>query len=365
MPSTLENPPAPPQHAAPDFGDSARLGTTSPAPRNTVILAGVLWVLACAAALGALLLLNHEAPDGPDGTARADRHVLMTYALFAVPTLLVLAGIVALFIGAIRWALYGADGHGVRLAASHHQQTVLHNIQDRMLLSETAKQVAYRVEDITLLRQTIERDIEHRDFDAAMSLVNTLADTYGRIEESEDFRERIESVRTKVQAERLAEQEQKLTDAIEKKDFPRAIALARQAERLFPTVEEVAGWRERVDTARDQHKRNLERAFLQAADRDTDHAMEILKELDMFLTPEEGAQYEEVARGVISKQRENLGVRFKMSVQDRNWKQAMQVGQQIISEFPNTRMADEVRQHMDVIRAKLAALNPANPNALF
>ena len=364
MAQPLENP-APPPHPAPDFGDSARLGTTSPTPRNTVLLGFGLWILACAAALGAILLLHNDVPDGPDGTARSDTRVLMSYLLFSLPTLLVLAGLVALLIGAIRWALFGADGHGARLAAAHHQQTILHNIQDRMLLSETAKQVAYRVEDITLLRQTIERDIEHRDFDAAMSLVETLSETYGRIEESEAFRERIESARTADQAERLAEQEQKLTRAIEDNDYPRAIALAKQAERLFPTVEAVAGWRERVEAARDIYKRNLERAFLNAADRDTDHAMEILKELDTFLTPEEAAQYEEVARGVITKQRENLGARFKMSIQDKNWQQAQKIGEQIVHEFPNTRMADEVRQHLDVIRGKLAALNPSNPGSLY
>ena len=151
--------------------------------------------------------------------------------------------------------------------------------------------------------------------------------------------------------------------AMAEKDFGQALRLASQARRLFPTVETIDAWKDRVLAAREQHKFQLERDFLEAADRDPDQAMELLKELDLYLTPEEGQQYEEVARGVIGAARENLGVRFKMAVQDKNWATATKVGEQIIEEFPNTRMADEVRQHLDVIRAKSQGLQ--NPNALF
>ncbi|MCA9300852.1 MAG: hypothetical protein KDA28_17400, partial [Phycisphaerales bacterium] len=88
-----------------------------------------------------------------------------------------------------------------------------------------------------------------------------------------------------------------------------------------------------------------------------DEAMELLQELDQYLTPDEGARYMEVARGVIGKARENLGVQFKLAVQDRQWRRASEVGQRIVEQFPNTRMADEIREVIDSIRAKAQALN--------
>jgi hypothetical protein len=58
---------------------------------------------------------------------------------------------------------------------------------------------------------------------------------------------------------------------------------------------------------------------------------------------------------VISKSRENLGVRFKLMVQDHQWQDAIIVGEQIIAEFPNTRMAQEVRDLLPVLRERVAA----------
>jgi hypothetical protein len=78
----------------------------------------------------------------------------------------------------------------------------------------------------------------------------------------------------------------------------------------------------------------------------------MLRELDNYLTPEEAEPLRELARGVIGKARENLGVRFKLSVQDRRWREAAEVGEQIIRDFPNTRMAAEVREVIDGVRAR-------------
>ena len=78
----------------------------------------------------------------------------------------------------------------------------------------------------------------------------------------------------------------------------------------------------------------------------------MLKELDNYLSPDEAEPFREVARGVISKARENLGAQFKIAVQDRQWASAAAIGRRIINEFPNTRMAAEVRGLMDGILSR-------------
>ena len=64
----------------------------------------------------------------------------------------------------------------------------------------------------------------------------------------------------------------------------------------------------------------------------------------------EAEPYREVAKGVIGQARENLGVQFKLAVQDRQWHIAAAVGDRIIKEFPNSRMAQEIREVIDGIR---------------
>jgi hypothetical protein len=108
-----------------------------------------------------------------------------------------------------------------------------------------------------------------------------------------------------------------------------------------------------VDNARGVYKADLERRFLDAAGQDhIEEALGLLKELDGYLTESDAEPFREVARGVIGKARENLGAQFKIAVRDRQWSTAAAVGRRIINEFPNTRMATEVRDMLDGILAR-------------
>jgi hypothetical protein len=132
-----------------------------------------------------------------------------------------------------------------------------------------------------------------------------------------------------------------------------ATAEARRIGRLYRELPRAAGLERRVDQAREMYKADLERRFLTAAQEDrVDDAMQILKELDAYLTESEAAPFREVARGVIGKARDNLGAQFKLAVKDRNWTVALDIGQRILRDFPNSRMADEVRQLIDAVRER-------------
>jgi hypothetical protein len=93
--------------------------------------------------------------------------------------------------------------------------------------------------------------------------------------------------------------------------------------------------------------------FTRASERgESNEALAILKELDQYLTPEEAEPLREAARSIIAKARDAMGERFKAAVQDKRWGEAVRTGEQIMSEFPNTRMASEVRDVLDALRAK-------------
>ena len=58
------------------------------------------------------------------------------------------------------------------------------------------------------------------------------------------------------------------------------------------------------------------------------------------------------SEGVVSRHRENLGLRFKLAVNDKRWSEALEVGEEIIREFPNSKMADEVRSMLTVLETR-------------
>ena len=320
------------------------------APWKWVLASAGLWVLACATALLAVIGVEDAAAG-----AGEDESIALTYLFFAPATLLTLATLAAFVIGSVRWAISGAHGEGLKSAEAAGARALLEGIHERLLVSETAKRVAYRVEDIRLLRETIEADLSRKDFDAAMVLLNLMSETYGRLEEAEKFRERIESARDQEIQKRVGHEVERLDAMLERDEFDRALMQAARIRRLFPTVQSVSSIDAMVNAAWGRHKHELEREFRAAAEKDdVPRAMQLLEQIDREFTHEEGLRIQDVARQVISKRRENLRVQFEMAVHDQEWGHALAVGEEIMAEFPNTKMADEVRDRIDLLRERSA-----------
>ncbi len=220
-------------------------------------------------------------------------------------------------------------------------------------LSDDARRVINRRRERDLLRAAIEEDIERSDWEAAMILVKELADRFGYRADAEEFRQKIESARAEGQNRELREAIAVLDGYIIQRRWDEASAEAAKTMRLFPDSPRVEGLRARVEHAREAYKQELLRQFFVSAKEERiEDAMDLLRELDQYLTEDEAAPLRETARGVIGKARENLGALFKLAVQDRRWDEASRLGSEIITQFPNTRMAAEVREIIDSIRTK-------------
>lgn len=220
-------------------------------------------------------------------------------------------------------------------------------------LSEAAKRVLHRREERDLLTRAIEQDIQDEDWEAAMVLVRELAERFGYRADAEEFRSRIEHARAETLDRSVAAAMSRLDDLLQKHMWAEAYNEASRIERLFPDSPRVESLRSHVDQARRRYKVELEREFLHAAERDeVDRAMDLLRQLDGYLSENETEQLREVARGVVSKARENLGARFKLLIEDKEWSDAVRVGERLMKEFPNTRMAEEVREMIDVLRTR-------------
>lgn len=220
-------------------------------------------------------------------------------------------------------------------------------------LSNDARRVLNRQAERDLLRQAIEEDINNKNWDAAMVLVKELAENFGYCADAEEFRRKIDQARSQTLEREVADAIGYLDGLIIQRRWDEAMADAGRIQRLYPDSPRVDGLRARVEEARTSYRKELERQFLQAAQEGrAEDALSIMKELDPYLTPAEAEPLREMARGVIGMARDTLGASFKMAVQDRNWREAARLGDRIIAEFPNSRMAAEVRDVIDGIRMR-------------
>ncbi len=323
-------------------------------------LGAALWVLAVVAGLGTAALgaaVERWAEDAAGVDVALPGFIVggavMLMALVALAGLV--AGTVALAIGTIRWSQVGPWSRQGPLQWQQELGRRLDAIHERLTVSETAKRIAYREQDLALLRRTIDEDIERGQFDAALVLVGELAQTYGDREQAEHYRERIEQVRAAQRDARVGAALKNVEELIERRHFEAAQGELVKLARVHGELPAVRQAGEKVEAERRRYKHELEQQFLDAAERgDTDAAMELLWALDHYLTETEAEPLRELARGVIGKRRDNLGVQFKKAVRDRDWQTAVRVGEQIIEDFPNTRMAGEVREHLDVLRERAA-----------
>ena len=296
----------------------------------------VAWSYAIAAVLGVGLVAY--------GVWEHDR----TCAVLGVAAL----AVVGLGLPVTLMAMAGRGGGDSRAVVEAVERLIEHSA-----LSDDARRVLNRRSERHLLRQAIEEDMHHGDHEAALVLVRELAERFGYRSDAEELRARIEAARFEAVEHRITEAIARLDALIGEKRWDEAMTEAARITRTHPDSHRVEGLRHRVERAKAQYKADLERRFLLAAQQDrVDEALELLHELDQYMTEQEAGPLQEVARGVIGKARENLGVQFRLAVQDRRWRHAAEIGDRIIAEFPNTRMAQEVRGMIDGIRSRAAAV---------
>lgn len=256
----------------------------------------------------------------------------------------------------VAFARPGRGGH----AGSGALAEAIERLTEHAALSEDARRILSRRADRHLLLQAIREDMHTGDHESALVLVRELAERFGYRSDAEELRARIESARYEAVEHRITEAVARLDALIADRRWDEALTEAARITRTHPESHRVEGLRHRVERARAQYKADLERRFLLAAQQErVDDAMTLLHEMDQYLTEQEAGPLREVARGVIGKARENLGVQFRLAVQDRRWRHAAELGDRIIAEFPNTRMAQEVRGMIDGIRSRAQAVTPA------
>lgn len=275
---------------------------------------------------------------------------------------LICLGLAGLMLGSISLAhvLHASSrptsaGAGLQGSTSADPRVIrlLEQMTEHTMLTDNTRRVLFRTREMDLLRATIEDDIQRGEYDAALVLCDDMGQRFGAREEAEQFRSRILRARHEHYEANVQAALHRLDQLLAARDWARAHEEAARIRRLFPDSSAAAELDHRINAARQDHKRDLESRFIDAAGReDVETAMPLLRELDHYLTPEDAGRLRELAQAVIARHRENLGVQFKLAVNDRRWAEAARIGQAIIEEFPNSKMALEVRPMLDVLRTR-------------
>jgi tetratricopeptide (TPR) repeat protein len=322
-----------------------------------VTLIGVLALLAVGliAAIAVLVTLLLSGWEGENLT--------LYLLVLAIPVLLVYGAFAFLAYGLVRLmvtghaALHRTAGRVGRIESiSQEQHERLRELADLASLSEQAKSFVYREKEIEAIREIIRADVIRQDYETAKQLIDQLESRLGYVEEADRLREEVEASRSASLSEKIDKAVSMVQDSIVNRDWDKAFREAQRIRKIFPDNPKVASLGQRIETARATHKRELLQRYGEAVRKnDIDGGIELLKELDRYLTPQEAAALEESARGVFKAKLHNLGVQFAIFVTEQQWDKAIETGEEIIDEFPNTRMAHEVREKMDQLRARASA----------
>ena len=229
----------------------------------------------------------------------------------------------------------------------------IHKLTDLSQLSDQAKSLIFRERELEAFRETIHADLMVQDYQSAESLVEAIEERFGYADEAARLRKEIQDSRDGSLEEKIDAAIARIDSILARHDWTQAAREARRIVSLFPDNEKVADLPERIARARNDRKRELLQEYGEAVRKnDIDGSVATLRELDLYLTPQEAAAMQESARGVLRAKLHNLGVQFAICVTDQRWTEAIEVGEQIISEYPNSRMASEVRSKMDQLRSR-------------
>ena len=218
-------------------------------------------------------------------------------------------------------------------------------------ISEPVKAIAFREEDRQSLREAVFEKLKQKDFDDAYEIIDEIGIHSGYRTLAGELRAQVDNYRNATEEERIEQAIDHIEMLFRACHWPKASVQTEALIREYPHSQKAITMRQRLIDRKSERKKILLAAWDDAIQRqETDRSLEILKELDMYLTPNEGLALQEAAKDVFKTKLHNLGVQFAMAISDKKWGEALGIGQQIMADFPNSRMSGEIRENLNVLQ---------------
>ena len=218
-------------------------------------------------------------------------------------------------------------------------------------ISETAKAIAFRDADRQSLREVVLEKLQMQEFEEADDIISEIAKRpeYGDL--AEQLRLQVEEYHNATDQERLIKIIAHIEKLLDEAHWTRASAQIEGLIKTYPESEQAKAMRQVLHDKKQERKKILLAAWDDAiTNRETDRSLEILKELDFYLTPNEASALQEAASDIFRTKLHKLGMQFSISVTEKRWVDALDIGQKIINEFPNSKMCKEIHTKLDILR---------------
>ncbi|MHC4643151.1 MAG: hypothetical protein ACYS32_16025 [Planctomycetota bacterium] len=238
--------------------------------------------------------------------------------------------------------------------ALEKNSSLLEQIDQTSRLSDSAKAMILRDSDRQYVREAVLVKIQQEDLDTAYEIIDDLANRTGYKELAVQLRTEADKHHGATDQERIEKIIAEIEKLFESYQWINANIEIEKLIHTYPNSEEAKSMRRKLLIKREERKKLLLNAWDDAVNRRaTDRSLEILKELDHYLTPQEAVTLQEAARDVFKDKLHNLGVQFSLAISGEQWDKALQIGRQIIHDFPNSRMSEEIREKMNVLKQKV------------
>lgn len=236
-------------------------------------------------------------------------------------------------------------------ALKEHRDLLKH-ISSDVKLSEASKRIAFKDADREGLSNFVLETLHKHEFEKTDASIKEIAQTPSYEDFAETLRAEVKSYKEADKKERVDKVITHINMLMEKYQWVKASQQIESLMQAFPDSEAAKNMPEVLSSKKEQRKRELLEKWNEAVNRnDTDQSLSILRELDLYLTPSEALALQESAKDAFRSKLHNLGVQFSMEASDKQWTKAIVTGAEIIKKFPNTKMADEIKGKMDIMKS--------------
>ncbi len=233
------------------------------------------------------------------------------------------------------------------------QSNLMFQISQGVRLSDTAKEIVFRDGEQMELGEATLNKLHQHDFESAEAMIQTMAEQPKYSALALRLKRMAEKYRSATEEGRINQIISHIEELLDQCLWAQAAVQIETLIKTFPYSDKARTMPGRLRERKDQHKRELLADWDQAIrNKDTDRGLEILKELDLYLTPAEALALQESAASVYKTKLHNLGVDFSVAVTEKNWRKAFETGKEIVQGFPNSRMAAEIRSKMDILQER-------------
>jgi len=235
--------------------------------------------------------------------------------------------------------------------AMQQNEALLGQINSDIQLSETVKNLIHHDTDRNRLKQAVIERLHQQDFAATYAMIDDIECVVGYQQVAQELRKRANDYRNATDNERANQVIAYIEKLFEQYQWTAASVQIERLLKKFPDSARAKTMPQKLAEQKENRKKELLAVWDDAIKKqDTDHSLRILKELDLYLTPSEGLALQEAASDVFKNKLHNLGVRFSLAVSDKHWNEALETGDEICRDFPNSKMSGEIRSKIPILR---------------